>query len=238
MKIIFLSVVLLFGGVLALPIARASVTLGQVDTFQDGTTDNWGTGGTAPANVPGGGPAGAGDSFLELTADGSGANGKLTVFNRSQWLGDYIDQGINEIDMDLENLGSVTLNIRIAYKSTISGGTVPGYLSAAVSLPADGQWHAEMFQLTAAAMIPIASPAAFNTFFSNGEAEFRVINEAGATNLDGTAVTSQLGIDNIGSVPEPGATSLLLVCAGGLALFRGRFVRRPVRGNARFAARE
>jgi len=137
-KTVFLSVALLFGGILALSNARAGVTSGQIDTFQDGTTDNWVNGGTQPVNVSNGGPAGVGDNFLDLTADGSGENGKLTVFNTSQWLGDYVDQGIDEIDMDLENLGSVTLNIRIAFKSTTSGGTVPGYLSAAVSLPADG----------------------------------------------------------------------------------------------------
>jgi hypothetical protein len=222
MKTIFLSAALLFGGILAPPNARASVTLGQIDTFQDGTTDNWVNGGTQPVNVPNGGPAGAGDNFLELTADGAGANGKLTVFNTTQWLGDYVDQGIDEIDMDLENLGSVTLNIRIAFKSTTSGGTVPGYLSAAVSLPADDQWHDEIFQLTAAAVIPIDSPAAFNTFFDNGEAEMRIINEAGTANLDGDPVTSQLGVDNIRAVPEPGTTALLLVCAGGLIVFRRR----------------
>ena len=220
MKKILFPIAVLVGGFLALPNARAQVTLGQIDTFQDGTTDNWATGATLPVNIPNGGPDGVGDNFLELTADGSGANGKLTVFNRTQWLGDYVDQGIDEISMDLENLGSTTLNIRIAFKSTTSGGTVPGYLSEAVSLPPDDQWHDEIFQLTSAAMIPIDSPTAFNTFFDDGEAEFRIINEAGTANLDGDAVTSQLGVDNIQAVPEPGVTSLLLLFAGGCVACR------------------
>jgi len=220
MKNLFLPISLIVCGFLALPNARAGVALGQIDTFQDGTTDNWANGGTQPIIVPNGGPDGAGDDFLEVTADGSGENGKLTVFNTSQWLGDYVDQGIDEISMDLENLGSVTLNIRIAFKSTTSGGTVPGYLSEAVSLPADDQWHDEIFQLTAATMIPIDSPAAFNTFFDDGEAEIRIINETGAANLDGDPVVSQLGVDNIQALPEPAITSLLLLVAGGWIVFR------------------
>lgn len=85
-------------------------------------------------------------------------------------------------------------------------------------------------------MIPIDSPAAFNTFFDNGEAEMRIINEAGSTNLDGDAVTSQLGIDNIRAVPEPNATALLLVCAGGLIVFRRRFSQHRLRPKALFVS--
>ena len=85
------------------PAAARAVIVGQNDTFQDGTTANWTNGGTPPANVSTAGPGGAGDRFMELTADGSGSNGRLTAFNRSQWLGDYISAGVTEIDMDLNN---------------------------------------------------------------------------------------------------------------------------------------
>lgn len=207
---------------LGLADASAAVVLGQIDDFESGTTLNWANGGGGgtpqPLNITTGGPAGANDNFLEATADGSGAGGKLTVFNRTQWIGNYVGQGINEIDMDLENLGTTTLTIRIAFKSTTANGA-PGYLSAGVTLAADSTWHHEVFQITAGTMLAISSPAAFNTFFNSGEAEMRLINEAGATNLNGDSVSSHLGIDNIKAIPEPGSASLLLFAGGAAILF-------------------
>src|SRR3712207_4557029 len=50
-----------------------AVTLGQVDTFQDGSTMNWQEGGNSPnppTNVASGGPAGAGDRYLENDSSG------------------------------------------------------------------------------------------------------------------------------------------------------------------------
>ena len=77
--------------------SASAVVVGQIDDFQDGTTANWSNGeiiGTVPVtNVPTGGPAGAGDHYIQLTSDGSGSGGKLTAFNRDQWLGDYLAAG-------------------------------------------------------------------------------------------------------------------------------------------------
>ena len=42
------------------------------------------------------------------------------------------------------------------------------------------------------------------------------INEAGTSNLSGTPVVGQLGIDNVHAVPEPATIALL---AGGLLAF-------------------
>ena len=75
-----------------------AISTGQTDTFQNGTLSNWLTGGTQPTNVATGGPLGSGDGFMELTADGSGSNSRLTVLNRTQWTGNYIAAGVNEID--------------------------------------------------------------------------------------------------------------------------------------------
>jgi hypothetical protein len=203
-----------------------AVSVGQIDNFQDGTTDNWTNGqpttGTPPINVGTGGPAGAGDRFLEITADGSGADGKLTTFNRTQWLGDYITAGVNEIDMDLENLSSVTLSIRLAFRESTTIGA-PGYLSTIpVTLAPNSGWVHASFAITPTSLTPIGGPTGFSTFFSS-PAELRIINEAGTTNLDGDVVTGQLGIDNIAAVPEPSISATLVV---GLALFCQRRARR------------
>ena len=74
-----------------------AVTVGQVDTFEDGTTMNWFVPGAhpfPPANITTGGPAGVNDNFLMLTATGNpGAGGRLAVLNESQWQGNYLALG-------------------------------------------------------------------------------------------------------------------------------------------------
>jgi hypothetical protein len=188
---------------------RAAVTLGQIDDFEGGTTATWANGGAAPPlAVVGGGPTGASDDFLQVTADGVGPGSRLTVFNRNQWLGDYIGQGITAIEMDLKNFGASPLTIRLAFKQTTANGA-PGYLSQGFTLAADASWHHAVFQLNPISLTPLGSPTAFNPFFTNGQAEFRLIHEVGATSLNGDVVTGQFGVDNIMAVPEPTSMALL-----------------------------
>lgn len=82
---------------LGVPRFASAVTVDQVDTFEDGTTQGWVVGllGSAhpapPINVPTNGPAGAGDHFLQLTAVGGDfAGSRLTVINATQWGGNYV----------------------------------------------------------------------------------------------------------------------------------------------------
>src|SRR3954470_2593465 len=65
------------------PFARA-VTPGQVDTFENGTTENWMINllgmqpppvAALPVNIPTGGPAGAGDNYLQLSSVGGNGPG-------------------------------------------------------------------------------------------------------------------------------------------------------------------
>src|SRR5262245_25963414 len=139
-----LTELLALGAALLLPAAGpAQITLGQKDTFETGTTLNWANG-MAPGAlaVLAGGPAGANDHYLSVTANGSlGAAGRITVFNRVQWLGDYNTAGVNAIEMNLLNPNTDPLPIRIGLKVDTSNGS-PGYASTTgFSVPADGQWH-------------------------------------------------------------------------------------------------
>ena len=190
-----------------------AVVVGQLDTFQDGTTSNWqnGEAGNAVpvANIATGGPAGAGDRYIRLTADGSSSGGKLTVWNRDQWLGDYVGQNITTIEVDLRNEGAVALSIRLAFK-TGPGGSVPGFLTPAMLLPVGSGWQHFSISIVPSNLIPINNPGPWASFFIG---EVRFIHEVGASNLSGDNVVGMLGIDNIRAVPEP-ATSALFV--GGL----------------------
>src|SRR5438128_1719277 len=92
------------------PLTVNALTLGQVDDFQDGTTDGWTTGHSTPANMATGGPSGAGDRFMQVVSTGGfGADSKLVVFNPSQWLGNYTGAGITGVAMYLANFGTQTL---------------------------------------------------------------------------------------------------------------------------------
>jgi hypothetical protein len=196
-----------------------AIVIGQTDDFEDSTLQNWANGGAAGVppvlNINTGGPAGAGDNFMQVTADGSGPGRFLTVLNSSQWLGDYIGAGVTAIEMDLRNLSSVTLTVRLGFKN-VAGQAGVGYLSSGFTLAPNSGWQHAVFLISPATMTAIGGPAAFNTFFASQLQEMRIINEAGTSNLNGESVTAQLGVDNIQAVPEPAVA--LLAVAGLLAL--------------------
>ena len=95
-----------------------AIDSGQLDDFEDGTTQFWGNGGGgAPPviNVDTGGPGGVNDNFMQITSVGGGGAGRfLVAYNQTQWVGNYISAGVATIEMDLRNQGSVSLSIRLA----------------------------------------------------------------------------------------------------------------------------
>ena len=163
-----------------------------------------------------GGPAGIGDHYLQLSSNGQlGIGGKLTTFNLQQWLGNYIAQGVTAIEIDLRNSGTTAVNIRLAFKAQNLMNS-PGYLSAPVILAPGGAWQHVSISLAPANMIAVGGPSAYNTFFSSGIGDARIINEVGTSNLNGDLIIGQVDIDNIHAVPEPAAVELLAL--GGLLL--------------------
>src|SRR5882724_11404135 len=118
---------LFFAGIAALlvamPLTSHAVTFGQIDDFQDGTAQNWQTG-VGPVGVAtDGGPAGIGDHYLRAVSSGGfGSDGKMVVFNSAQWQGDYTDAGITGITVNLNNLSSQPLSIRIVFFQDQSDG--------------------------------------------------------------------------------------------------------------------
>src|SRR5437870_4753331 len=129
-----------------LPAAAFGITAGQVDNFQDGTTDNWGDPAGNSLNIATGGPAGAGDRYMQVSSGTFGGGPRLITFNQSQWIGNYVSAGVSGVSMDLKNFGPSTIPIRIAIREGTGGSFTPGYSSTvAFSLPADGQWHTAFF---------------------------------------------------------------------------------------------
>lgn len=201
--------------------APPPITPGQIDTFTSNTA-NWVNGNVvANPTLQGGGPGGAGDNYMRFSSDGSGSGGKLTVFNTTQWIGDYLTPGITAIEMDLRNLGSTELQIRLGFKQVFGFGA-PGYCSTdPVILPAGSGWIRASFPIDPAAYTAINDPASFASVFGGDMfGELRIMH-ATTPVLTGTNITGSLGVDNIRAVPAPSTAALL-----GLSLLAGGSRRR------------
>ena len=91
-----------------------AVVDGQIDDFEDGTEQGWDEGPESPnppLNVATGGPAGAGDNYLEnVSIGGVGTTpGKsLVQMNSLQWTGNYTAAEITEIHMQVNVLAGTT----------------------------------------------------------------------------------------------------------------------------------
>jgi hypothetical protein len=195
----------------AVPACQAQITFGHVDDFEEGNTANWSMGHPeASPTLALGGPLGAADHYLFFFSDGVSLGGKLTMFNRNQWAGNYVANAVTRIEMDLKALAtSGPLSIRLAFRSS-TGSAADGYASTTgFSLPLDNQWHHVVFNLSA--MTKIGNPAPLATLLANAP-ELRILSGATPT-LQGDTLVAQIGVDNIAAVPEPAsafAAALLL----------------------------
>jgi hypothetical protein len=184
--------------------ARGAVTLFQVETFE--TLGGWTSGSpnpNPPVVFPDSGPLGAGDESLRLTANGnSGAGGKLVTYNRTTWTGDYSSEGITAIAVDLRNLGSNPLFIRLAF-------TGPGgwWVTAAVTVPAFAGWGEATFDIQPSALQAVSEATNAVTTMA-GVMEMRILHSSPADH-QGATVSGGLLIDNLTAVPEPSALVLL-----------------------------
>ncbi len=210
------------------PSLAAAVSTPQRDSFSDGTTQGWvmgiqGVTTTHMTIITDGGPAGVGDNFLQVVADGNAvAGGRLTFFNKAQWTGDYIGAGITAIAMDVNNFSaSETLNPRLA----INGGFLDGgsnfigglfATSASATLDSQSGWTHVVFSLLPGDLVPVSGRSGVtgndvNVALAN-VLELRLLNSA-TPDWSGLPVSATLGIDNITAVPLPPA---LVLFASGL----------------------
>lgn len=215
-------------GVVAVTMAALSppafaITVGSTDTFT-GSLDNWQKGISNPTYlsvVASGGPAGAGDSYMQSVADGGGSFGRLTVFNQTQWDSNYVTDGVTSIRMDLLNSGTVPLQVRLGLRNSVGAG----YISTTpFVLGTGGGWQTADFPVTEAALTTVGSPGGFSAFLSSGFA-LRILHATSTANLNGSTVVSTLGVDNITAVPEPSTLSILGLGVVGLMVTMRRTVR-------------
>lgn len=193
--------------------AARALAPGQSDTFSGGSLDGWGSGAAHPSPpivVPGGGPGGATDSFLQLSATGlSGPGGKLVGIAGAQWTGDYTAAGVTGVSMWLRNEGAADLSLRL----WLSSPGASAVTTASVLLPAGSGWRPASFSL-----LPGALTGAGATTLAD-VTELRLFHGASAA-FPGANIAAQLGVDNVTAVPEPAAAVLMLAGLAGLLAHR------------------
>ena len=207
----WLAAFVLLGGI-AVARGAAALTLGQIDTFEDGTTQGWhinglGTAnppaGTLPTNVATDGPGGAGDNYLQLTSSGTyGAGGRLVGINVSQWAGNYTALAVTGISASVRNFGPSDLSLRVFVADP---GTNQAISTAAIPLASGSGWVTVLFPIAAGDLTALTGSAASAL---SGVSELRILHSTSAF-VPAAPILVQLGIDNIAVIPEPG-TGLLL----------------------------
>ena len=204
-----------------------ALPIGIPDTFETETTEGWFAGGgpfgqfppVPPTVVLDGGPAGAGDAFLQVTSNGTaGPGGRLVAMNLSQWAGDYTT--IAGIQMDVRNLGQTDLTLRLYLENPIPGPPTDDAVSQGIALPTGGNWQTVFFPLDAASLTLLNGD--LNNLLP-AVTVLRLIHSPGA-GFPPPQIAAVIGVDNIVAVaaPEPAVAALLVVAAAGWASRRRR----------------
>jgi len=141
------------------------------------------------------------------------------VINGAQWRGDFIAAGISGIMMDLFNMGSTDLSLRLLFADPGPGlAENVAFSTTAFFLPAGGGWTSAYFPISPADLSPGLGSV---TAALSDTTDFRLYHSFAPTfpgALNGPeAVVASLGVDNITATPEP--TTAVLLGSGLLALY-------------------
>ena len=119
------------------------------------------------------------------------------MFNKAQWTGDYLDAGVEKIDVMMKaDPNGAALSMRIAVGS---GNPATWYASTnAAELLNDNQWHPVSFNLSPAGMslVPLTGTATLCEVLHD-VSELRILSVAASPDFRGDAVAATLNVENI-----------------------------------------
>jgi hypothetical protein len=227
---------------LAITESAQAVVLDQIDDFQAPGTAGWGVGVNHPAppvRVADGGPEGAGDAYLQATADGGfGAGGRLAAFNTSQWSGDYLGEDVFSMGVDVIVLGGSDLSLRLGIQGP--GGAFAS--AAPVIITVGSGWQSIELSLDGPDLIALTgSPNLAATLAA--VSEMRLLHAdanpvaGGSGAAAGERVATTVGFDNLITLPEPSQTTLLAFGIAGLVGLANHKTRSGVPARFRGLAR-
>jgi hypothetical protein len=152
-------------------------------------------------NVPSGGPAGDDDAYMHLTSiGGMGPGSRMSVINLTQWAGDYLTAGIDEIGMDLKNIMDTDLHIRLLFENPTQGPPTDVAMTEAFVVPAHSDWTHAVFSVGPGDLITILGDV--NVLLSNTTA-IRIFHGVDPV-FPPEPIVAQLGVDNIqAAAPTP-----------------------------------
>lgn len=203
-------------------IAAHADLVGQIDTFTADTA-GWNSTHTSVSRMPGNGPGGAGDPFMQLSISGF----HLGAANKAQWTGDYLSAGITSIEADLNYIaGPNTVNVRLLLWGD------GGVWASSSTTPVTAGWNHYSFSLDPSDLVLVSldvdhayqgtGSGVLNDTLSTVNA-LLLRNDSEAPTMPGQHpphITATIGVDNIQAVPEPGSLAYLLVAAVGIYLSR------------------
>ncbi|MBP93271.1 MAG: hypothetical protein CMC55_04035 [Flavobacteriaceae bacterium] len=176
--------------------AFAQVSAGQIDNFEDGTVQNWiiGSSSGAPVNISTGGPDGVDDNFLEYSSlGGGGTASRMVFFNaNSQWSGDFVSEGIVEIQFDAQALTN-DLNLRLAFQGPMGTRIVS---TNPVFLAQGTPWTNIVLPLDASGFTIVQGPASVTDVLS-AVSTMRILSNSSIDNWKGEEIIATLRVDNI-----------------------------------------
>ena len=196
-RLLFLSLVLISS------IALAQVSANQVDSFEDGTTQNWIIGSPSaavspPANVAKDGPDGLDDNYLTYTSTSpemGGAGSKMVIFSAGeQWSSNFTSEGIVAIKFDVRVLTN-DLNLRVAFQGP-NGKRI--CTTNAVNIIAGSGWQSVAIPISAADFTSVGgSPAVTIGEALEAVTTMRILSSNAPTWANADIIISTINLDNI-----------------------------------------
>lgn len=206
---------LLLSLLLTSSLAISQVVAGQVDDFEDGTTQSWTIGSptmaiTPPANVATDGPAGVDDNYLTYTSQPSesGAGSKMIIFSggTSQWANasNYTAQGIVAIKMDARAFDE-DLQVRVAFQGP-NGKRI--CTTNAVEVRAGTGWNAITIPISASDFTSVSGgPTTIAQVLENVNT-MRIMSAISPTWANPDVFTATINLDNITAATTLGVENL------------------------------